>query len=150
MIPPSTTPSSVPSGAAAWNAPSTVARLPAGNTADSSAPAAGPYPASPAPTTARAARSCAKFCANPPASVARLHVVPIAAMALTRPRRSASSAVGNAPNATATETMDTSAPSCVSESRHSAFRYGNAATTSCRSMKSTVISAQAIPVTVQA
>ena len=38
----------------------------------------------------------------------------------------------------------------MSDSSHSDFRYGNVATTTCRSMKSRAINTKAIPKTVQA
>jgi hypothetical protein len=54
--------------------------------------------------------------------VARLHTVAIATMLFTRLTRSANSATGSAPRATVTDTTETSAPSCLSERSHSAFR----------------------------
>ncbi len=53
--------------------------------------------------------------------VARLQMVAIATMLLTRLARSANSATGTAPNATVTDTTDTSAPSCLSDSPQSVF-----------------------------
>ncbi len=55
-------------------------------------------------------------------SVARLQIPAIATMLRTRLARSAYSAIGSAPTATVTETIDTSAPSCRSDSCHSALR----------------------------
>ncbi len=66
--------------------------------------------------------------------VARLHTVAITAMLFTRLVRSAMSAIGSAPSATVTDTTDTSAPSCLSESPHSVLMYGNSDTMTCRSM----------------
>ena len=53
--------------------------------------------------------------------VARLHTVAMTVMLLTRLARSAIRATGSAPSATVTETIDTSAPSCLSDSPQSAF-----------------------------
>ncbi len=65
--------------------------------------------------------------------VAMLHTAAIATMLLTRLTRSANSATGSAPSATVIDTTDTSAPSCVSDRCHSAFRYGNSDTMTWRS-----------------
>jgi hypothetical protein len=53
--------------------------------------------------------------------LARLHTVAITAMLRTRLQRSASSAIGMPANATVTETMETSAPSALSDTPHSPF-----------------------------
>ena len=68
------------------------------------------------------------------AIVARLQAVAMTAMLLTRLMRSATSATGSAPSATVTETMETSAPSCLSDKPHSAFMCGNSETMTWRSM----------------
>jgi hypothetical protein len=60
--------------------------------------------------------------------VARLHAVAMTTMLLTRLTRSAISATGMPPIATVSETAETSAPSCVSERPHSAFRCGKSET----------------------
>ncbi len=65
--------------------------------------------------------------------VARLQTVPIATMLPTRLTRSAKRATGMPPIATVTETAETSAPSCVSERPHSAFRCGKSETMTWRS-----------------
>ena len=65
--------------------------------------------------------------------VARLQTVAIATMLLTRLARSANSATGSAPSATVTDTTETSAPSCLSDRPHSAFRCGNSETMTWRS-----------------
>ena len=65
------------------------------------------------------------------------------AIARTRLHRSTSRAAGKAPSPTVTDTTDTSAPSCASDNPHSACSCGNVATTTCRSAKSRIISANA-------
>ena len=65
--------------------------------------------------------------------VARLQMVAMTKMLLTRPKRSASSATGMLPNATTMEMTDTSAPSRLSDKSHSSFRCGNSDTVICRS-----------------
>ena len=65
--------------------------------------------------------------------VARLHAVAMTAMLFTRLARSATSAIGNAPSATVTDTTETSAPSCLSDRPQSVFMYGNSETTTWRS-----------------
>ena len=120
--------------AAAKNAPSSAARIRMGNRLDSNAAPTDPYPASPTPTTARAANSVAYERVNMQEMVARLHAVAIAKMLFTRLPRSAISAIGSAPIATVTETTDTSAPSCLSETPQAALMYGNSDTMTWRSM----------------
>jgi hypothetical protein len=71
-------------------------------------------------------------------------------MARTRLHRSTSNAAGKAPSATVTDTTETSAPSCASDAPHSASSWGNAATTTCRSAKLRVMSANAAPNTTHA
>jgi len=66
-------------------------------------------------------------------SVARLQAVAITTMLLTRLARSASSATGRPHSATVTDTTDTSAPSWLSDSPHSALMCGNSDTMIWRS-----------------
>ena len=64
---------------------------------------------------------------------ATLQIAAIMAMLFTRLTRSAKSATGNAPIATVIDTIETSAPSCLSERPHSALRKGNNETMTWRS-----------------
>ena len=52
----------------------------------------------------------------------------------SKPTTDNPSATGSAPIATVTETIDTSAPSCLSDRPHSAFMCGNSETMIWRSM----------------
>ena len=64
---------------------------------------------------------------------ARLHTTAITTMLLTRLKRSAIQATGMPNTATVIEMTDTSRPSSLSDRLHSAFRYGNIDTMTCRS-----------------
>jgi hypothetical protein len=66
--------------------------------------------------------------------VARLQIVAIRTIDLTRPQRSPSSDRGTASTATVSETTLTSPPSWVSVSAHSSLRKGKTADRTCRDM----------------
>ena len=75
---------------------------------------AGPYPASPKPTSARHVKSCQKWLTKPPSAVAALHTLTPQVITLRRDFRSPMTPSGSAASDSTMMYAEPSQPSCAS------------------------------------